>query len=232
MSMLSRNNHKIRETGNRYFGSHRRAASFDLLAGHNCPAASLCHSRVNVDASGKRTVEDLGIFRCYAVKAEVQYPDVYNKRANNRIMADSPSFVDNMIQEIQEGKFKVIRIHSSGDFYNYSYFQKWIQVIEALPDVTFFAYTKQASFVQWAINNPHDNLGITYSYGGIHDNYALSHNLPSCTVVLPEFKRNKRGDKFYNPYKNVWEVLSCTHVNPVDDFEYVMSGVSFGIAFH
>ncbi len=213
--MLSFKNQKIMLTGKTY---GYKSASFDLLAGHTCPMANLCHSRT-VIKDGHRTVEDKGQFRCYAVKAEVAYTNVYNLRKNNYDATQAENFVDRMVEEIKAHKLNLIRIHSSGDFYDYSYFQKWIEIIKRLPDVTFFAYTKQASFVKWYLDHSLPNFKMTYSMGGMMDSYAVKNTLPHCSVIVDGI----------NP-ENL--PLSCTHANKVDDFEYIMKGESFGIAFH
>lgn len=214
--MLSHHNHKIKLTGKLY---GYKSASFDLPAGHSCPAANLCHSRVNVDSQGKRYIEDRGQFRCYAVKAEAQYTNVYNLRHANFAATREESFVGTITDEIQSKRLTLVRIHSSGDFYSWEYFQKWIQVIKSLPGVTFFAYTKQATFVKWYLENELPNFKLCYSMGGLHDKYATKHNLPHCTVIVDGF--NPEGLP-----------ISCTHENPCDDFLYIMRGESFGINFH
>jgi hypothetical protein len=49
-----------------------------------------------------------------------------------------------MIAHIQQAtrKVKVFRIHVSGDFYSAAYTRKWIQIVKALPEVQFYAYTR------------------------------------------------------------------------------------------
>jgi hypothetical protein len=47
-----------------------------------------------------------------------------------------------MIDEIKAKKAQVIRIHDSGDFYNREYVTKWLKIIDSLPNVKFYAYTK------------------------------------------------------------------------------------------
>lgn len=226
--MLSFYNHKIKVTGKRY---GYKSAAFDLSAGHTCPAASLCHSRVVVE-NGKRKIEDFGQFRCYATKAEVLYPNVYNLRLQNHERSKQDNFVSLVIEAITAKKLTLIRIHSSGDFYDFEYFKKWYAIVQALPHVTFFAYTKQATFVKWYLAHKLPNLAITYSMGGLHDKYALQNNLPSCTVVLDEHEINNDGTMFRDPNTNAWIPLACLPDNIASDFEYIMRGESFGIKFH
>jgi hypothetical protein len=52
------------------------------------------------------------------------------------------SFVSDMVAEIVKRKVKVLRLHSSGDLYSQEYANKWIEIVKALPNVEFYAYTK------------------------------------------------------------------------------------------
>jgi hypothetical protein len=47
-----------------------------------------------------------------------------------------------MIEEIKKKKASHIRIHDSGDFYSREYLHKWFKVMDSLPNVKFYAYTK------------------------------------------------------------------------------------------
>lgn len=192
ITVMGENNWKIVHTAIEY--DYKHAGTVDLLAGHTCPAASLCHSRVNKDSNGKRTIEDLGKFRCYATKSELQYDVVYElHRRNGEEITVLESFPLIMTYILRRKKIDLLRIHSSGDFYNFEYFKKWIQIAKWNPSVVFFGYTKQATFVRYLLYNQVDNLSIVYSYGGIHDGYAIKHNLPSCTVVTDDFAYHAHG---------------------------------------
>ena len=66
--------------------------------------------------------------------------------------------------------FKRIRIHDSGDFFNVSYTNLWIELVKNFPKVRFYAYTKS---IPYFINNYNflpKNLKIIFSYGGKFDN--------------------------------------------------------------
>ena len=58
---------------------------FDLPAGKVCPGAKDCHSWVNVDQYGKRSIQDghYTEFRCYAASQEVLFTNLYKKRLYN-----------------------------------------------------------------------------------------------------------------------------------------------------
>ena len=73
---------------------------------------------------------------CYAKKAEVAYPTVLPARQRNFEESLKESFVDDMtetILKIAAGTKKkniVVRIHESGDFYNQTYANKWLAVMD------------------------------------------------------------------------------------------------------
>ena len=90
---------------------------------------------------------------CYARKAERVYPQVLPSRERNYEESLSPEFVENMIFTIEsllnskgfKGKKAVFRIHESGDFYNFEYTMKWVQIAQHFendPRIVFLAYTK------------------------------------------------------------------------------------------
>lgn len=184
ITIIGRDNFKIKTTGKEY---GYRSASVDLLAGHSCPAANLCHSRV-IENSGHKTIVDYGDFRCYATKSEAIYTAVYDLHKRNfEETTRLDSFPLIMTYIIRSKKLTLIRIHSSGDMYDFTYFKKWIQIAQWNPSVVFFGYSKQATFIKYLIDNPVDNFKMVYSIGGIHDTYAIKHNLPSCTVVTDDY---------------------------------------------
>ena len=102
---------------------------WSLPAGKTCPGStSLCRDK------------------CYARKAERQYPSVLPCRAQNYIDSKKSSFSHNMIALIKKSpavrRHKLFRIHESGDFYSQAYLQKWIKICAALPEIQFLAFTK------------------------------------------------------------------------------------------
>lgn len=198
-----------------------KIASFDLPAGFTCPAANLCHSRVysSIDKNGKtkRNTVDLGQFRCYAVKAESQYSNVYNFHWNNLNISLSDNFVDAITSEIITNNIKIVRIHSAGDYYSLDYLRKWIQIARLNPDVQFFGYTKIAPFVSYLISEKLDNFHLVYSMGGKMDKIAQERNLPNCTVIVDK-------DSFNG-------LVACEEVKS-DDYELICQQKSFGINLH
>ena len=79
---------------------------------------------------------------CYSKKAEKAWKNVLPCRMNNMYESNSNKFVDNVVKIIKKRKPKYFRIHESGDFYSQDYLDKWFEIIEKCPEVTFLAYTQ------------------------------------------------------------------------------------------
>jgi hypothetical protein len=116
-----------------------------------------------------------GQYRCYASSAE-RFPAVRNHRHNNF------DFVRNGgIPVIPKG-CKSIRIHSSGDFFNQSYFDMWLKLAEENPSVEMWAYTKSLKYWINRLNDIPKNLILTASYGGKADDLIERFNLKNVKV--------------------------------------------------
>jgi hypothetical protein len=79
---------------------------------------------------------------CYASKGAYIWSNVkpaFERRLDATKLNDFPKM---MIQEIIKVKATHIRIHDSGDFYSREYLHKWFKVMDALPDIKFYAYSK------------------------------------------------------------------------------------------
>lgn len=105
---------------------------------------------------------------CYAKKFYRLYPNVKKNWDENLQESMKPSFVKNMIKELKLKKWKICRIHVSGDFYDGQYARKWIKIIKQFPNKIFYAYTKAFNDSEYRYSFP-DNFIIIKS---------LSHNNP------------------------------------------------------
>ena len=92
---------------------------------------------------------------CYAKKAEKAYPTVLPSRERNLAESKKAEFAVNMtetILQIAKGTKKkniIVRIHESGDFYNQSYVNAWLEIMDnckADRRIKFIAYTKSFKF--------------------------------------------------------------------------------------
>ena len=79
---------------------------------------------------------------CYASKGAYIWSNVKPAFQRRLDATKQDNFPQLMIAEILKKKASVIRIHDSGDFYSREYLMKWFKVMEALPDVVFYAYSK------------------------------------------------------------------------------------------
>ncbi len=82
---------------------------------------------------------------CYAEKAERLYPEVWNHRLGNYLLARyKPSFFFQSLcldlNGLEAGS--VVRIHSAGDFFSRTYVRSIFDVVGRFPLLRFFAFTK------------------------------------------------------------------------------------------
>ena len=160
---------------------------YNLPTGTTCPFAMEC--KVVVDkVTGKFDVTK-GQYRCYASSAE-RFPAVRNHRHNNF------DFVRNGGVPVIPKDCKSIRIHSSGDFFNQSYFDVWLKLAKENPSVEFWAYTKSLNYWINRLNDIPSNLILTASYGGKTDNLIEKFNLKNVKVYaeLEEVPSNRPID--------------------------------------
>lgn len=188
-------NRKLKKLAERLGVPHRVIYSFDLPAGFTCPAANECkafavpngHDNGYHIQDGPHT-----IFRCYAASDEVKYQSCRDGRWKNfdSLKAAGIRNVDAMTKAIQDAlpvRARIVRIHTSGDFFTAEYLLAWLRVIRDNPDVRFYGYTKRADLL--ADRELPDNLNLVYSVGGIHDRLAMELGLQYCLVV------NDPGDR-------------------------------------
>jgi hypothetical protein len=114
MNLLSKGNDKI---GGKIF-------AFNLPAGSTCPGQSAaCAS-------------------CYAQRGRWLFPNVSDALAWNYRMARRKFFVEEMTEELRRRRVKVLRLHSSGDFFSEDYVRRWVTILSRSPSVTAYAYTR------------------------------------------------------------------------------------------
>lgn len=104
------------------------------------------------------------IANCYARQGTYNFSNVRNKHEANLAATFQDDFVEKIIAEIKRRKAKIVRPHSAGDFYSQEYADKWLQIVKALPEVKFYAYTKSWNFFD--LDNLPENFKIIQSEGG------------------------------------------------------------------
>lgn len=85
---------------------------------------------------------------CYASKGAYIWSNVKPAFERRLDATKQDNFPQVMITEITRRKADVIRIHDSGDFYSREYLHKWFKVMESLPHVKFYAYSKSLPLLQ------------------------------------------------------------------------------------
>jgi len=193
-----------------------QVTSFDLPAGHTCPAADICQSFSNRD-TGKITDGKNCQFRCYASSMEARYTATRKAHWRNfdALKNLSSEKMVELILATLPKETKIVRIHASGDFFSKRYFQAWVKVAEIRTDIQFFGYTKILPYV----NSPKpDNFRLIYSFGGKMDSKVTCE--PIAYVVKNIAEAIERG---LHP--------ACID-NPADDFQMIMNGRTFALCLH
>lgn len=209
-------NNKINKLAKSLGLKNNQVVAFDLPAGHTCPAADKCQSFAD-RKTGHVTDGENCEFRCYAVSTECAFPSSRRCHWNNYELLrnlTSKEMVELILSQLPQD-VKVVRVHSSGDYFAKRYFQAWVKVAESRPDVKFFGYTKILNYVN--ADKP-DNYHLVYSFGGKMDSKKTCE--PTSYVVKDVAEANERG-----------LVAACVE-NPADDYNFIMSGQSFALCLH
>jgi hypothetical protein len=128
---------------------------------------------------------------CFAKQGRYGMQNVKDARMHNLMLSLSADFVDMAIADLKRfRKVNTVRVHDSGDFYNAEYYAKWCDIAKAMPHLTFYAYTKTINMDLWG-NKP-DNLIITQSLGGKHDN-LVNLNMPHSRIFADDAARVNAG---------------------------------------
>jgi hypothetical protein len=209
-------NSKINKLAHSLGLKNNQVVAFDLPAGYTCPAADKCQSFSNRE-TGKVTDGDNCKFRCYAVSTECAFPSARRCHWRNydalRNLTQA-QMVELILSELPK-EVKIIRVHSSGDYFAKRYFLAWVKVAELRPDIKFFGYTKILNYVN--ADKP-QNFHLVYSYGGKMDSKHSCE--PTAYVVKNVAEAVERG-----------LIASCVS-DPSDDYNFIMSGQTFALCLH
>ena len=175
---------------------------FTLPAGHTGPAAKDCFSRADRE-TGKVTDGPDTVFRCFMASAEARSPSLRKLVWHNlelikeALKRDAQAGFENMphtsqlINKSLPKKFDIMRVHVGGDYFNKEYLQAWIEVAKLNPDKVFYSYSKSLHlFKQFALP---ENLVLTASRGGKHDDLIDLHGWKEALVVYSEEEAAARG---------------------------------------
>lgn len=145
--------------------------NWTIKAGETCPTKGSFIGQVLQLAVDEITVD--GCFNhCYANKYCYAFESSKKAHRRNVEMTKRSDFAQVAINTLKrKRKLEAVRIHDGGDFYNEKYLNKWLTVAQAMPDKTFYFYTKRVSLLKKYRKNgelPH-NVVVIFSYGGTED---------------------------------------------------------------
>lgn len=181
-------------------------AIFDLPAGHSCPFALLCRA-VADKLTGKISDGHYQTVRCYAASIECAFPAVRRRRWANFECLKACESREQMAQLILKflPKANFVRVHSSGDFFSQDYFDAWMDVARAHPNIVFYAYTKALPFWVLRLGGTPFNFRLNASYGGVYDRYIPLYNLKSVTIVNSEDEARRLNLEIDHDDSHAWQ---------------------------
>jgi hypothetical protein len=166
--------------------------TLSLPAGYSCPAALYCHSWCD-KKTGKVKDGRFCQFRCASAFIEALFPCVKKQRWYNfnliKQCKTTKKITELICNSLPEKAIKV-RPGVSGDFFNQSYFDAWMDVAREYPKTLFYAYTKSIPFWLNRKNSIPKNFKLTASYGGKYD-YLIKPNGLKWTMVVYSPKEAK-----------------------------------------
>lgn len=173
----------------------KKVQTFSMLAGHTCPFAKDCLSKVVIQ-DGKRKIQDGPDteFRCFSASQEALYTNVYEGRKHNKdlmfAVRDCEDKLTALLSDSLPNKKRedIIRIHVSGDFFNQNCFDAWLNLANLYPHKVFYAYTKSIKY--WTDRKDRvaetPNFILTASYGGRQDSMIEENGFRSAKVIWEE----------------------------------------------
>ena len=136
---------------------------------------------------------DTCVSLCYANKGSYIWTNTkkaYEKRY--LLSKDSELFKTKMIDAITRRKATHIRIHDSGDFYNFEYIKNWFEIMLQFLSVKFYAYTKSKKLFDLVSGKP-NNFVLIYSLGSKFDNLVDVNKDRHSKIFYSMDEMNKQG---------------------------------------
>lgn len=130
------------------------------------------------------------IFTCYAMDGFYNMPNVINSELRSKNASKSVKFVTTIDKEIKHFNHKVIRIHSSGDFYNLEYATKWNEIALLNPNVIFYAYVKSLPIIR-QVKNMAANFIYIQSLGTVNDKKYIDYNKPYAKIFYSSLELSR-----------------------------------------
>lgn len=79
---------------------------------------------------------------CYGLRGRFAWLGNVEMYQRNLEATKQDDFVDRIVSEILKAKPEAFRLHVVGDFYSVEYVERWLEIANRLPDVTFFGSTR------------------------------------------------------------------------------------------
>ena len=189
--------HKVKKLKNYNAMSGKKIFSLDLLAGHSCPGANECHSKV-VEENGKRKLVDGKDmeFRCFSASQEVVYTGVYNLRKHNFDFMKSLKTESDITEELLKvfpKKVGILRFHVSGDVFKKEQLLAYFNLARENKNTRFYSYSKSLRLITQHLDKFPSNFNLLASKGGRYDNLISKFNLPFSQVVYSEQEAKELG---------------------------------------
>lgn len=192
MLRFSEPNLKLKKLQKKLGLKRNEICSFDLPPAITCNPS--CKFR-SMGASGKLQKGNMGDFpSCYTARADAQYPRTWRMRTRNYAALLSSDNMEKLIEKSIPEKVKVIRLHTSGDFFSYEYMLAWYNIAKNNPSLIIYTYTKQISFLLKLrkLGLP-KNLRIVGSYGSNADRLITRYNVPWARAIDIADKKRYKG---------------------------------------
>lgn len=209
-------NRKLRSLAEHLNIPYCHVQEFSLPAGFTCPAATICKTYAT-KKTGRIIDGKQSTIRCYAASMESRYKNVRRLHWSNydALRGLSTYAMKELILSVIPKHTEIIRIHVSGDFFNWYYFQAWCKVAMERHDIIFFGYTK---ILHYVLADKPDNLHLIYSHGSIYDQEADKLDIAQVYIV--------------QSVNTAIAPIICNHDKEYEDFNYILNKKSFSILIH
>ena len=156
--MYIKSSHLFLQTNGKLESSSIYTYAFNLPAVSTCPGAGICREY------------------CFASAEQKRHPSAMAHRQQSLELSKSIEFIATITAELSKLRNRhivrntdfAIRIHASGDFYSMEYIRNWFRIMEAHPNIQFYAYTKSIALMKRIGYFPANFICI-YSEGGNQD---------------------------------------------------------------
>jgi hypothetical protein len=158
--------------------------TLSLPAGHTCPFAESCLSRVDRENG---VMHAGGRFVCQSAVDEIDWKTRDRRWQNYETLkaaGDDKDELAYLITEFLPAHTRTLFLHNSGDFFSENYFLAWLQVGKEFPQMEILVET--TSILYWVRNLSQipDNIKISAHLGTLHRNTVKEYKLPYHAVLF------------------------------------------------